>query len=596
MDIHSSTSGSERKIIKQTPQYKKLDGGLKLTITIDKINKRIYIKHNPNKQIWQEFKAIPKSWWQKEKEQWILAGNNVIYLAIMHIANKYRCVVKQEFQKTKDEKESNPIVRKYIETMQMRKNSMNTIDAYLPHFKKFVEHYYNSDIEELTFLEIKQYIENELKYNVSEIYCRHLICAIKYYYENISGRDRMVFNLREIRNIERKNFVLPLEKLMKQLALVNDSFDKMMFFLKFGFDVKENALVDLKLSTLKQWLTTHIFIKHPDYKAQIVNMIREYYNIYRPVAYLFEKTPANRFSASEINEKLCVAINKHQFTEPYKIILRQLIVSAGLKPKTEKCYGNTLLLFLKAFNYKDFNDISNEEIRSFLHRLGRDGKISVSTINQYINALKFYYIDVLKRDLPFQYIYRPKAPKMLPKVISQEQIASILGEIVNIKHKCILAVEYSAGLRIGEVLDLKVENLDFEKGEIRIFAQKGQKERISLMAESLKIWLKEYLIIYKPKNFLFEGATGGRYSETSVNNILKAALKKAGIDTKVTNHWLRHSFATDLLEHGTDIRYIQDLLGHSNIKTTLRYTHVADIKRRSIQSPLDRINFKKPGE
>jgi site-specific recombinase XerD len=182
---------------------------------------------------------------------------------------------------------------------------------------------------------------------------------------------------------------------------------------------------------------------------------------------------------------------------------------------------------------------------------------------------------------------------MLPKVLDPEQISAIINSIGNIKHKCIIALEYSAGLRISEVLDLKVNQLNYKKGEICIFAQKGQKERISLLAENLIAWLKEYIEEYKPKDYLFEGATGGRYSETSVGKILKKALNLAGIDENASNHWLRHSFATDLLEHGTDIRYIQDLLGHKDIKTTLRYAHVSDNMRRTITSPLDRIKMTK---
>jgi integrase/recombinase XerD len=299
------------------------------------------------------------------------------------------------------------------------------------------------------------------------------------------------------------------------------------------------------------------------------------------------------FSPAEVAELLQTAIKEQGFIEPYKTVLHKLLTSAGFKYKTEKCYCNTLLQFLKAFNYKNFEDITNEEIRMFLHGMSKNNKISISTINQYINALKFYYIDVLKRDFPVGLIYRPKESKLLPKVLAPEQIGAILENIANIKHRCIIAVEYSAGLRISEVLDLKVSQLNYKKGEICIFAQKGQKERITLLAENLKEWLNEYMEQYKPKDYLFEGATGGRYSETSVGNILKAALKKAEIGVKASNHWLRHSFATDLLEHGTDIRYIQDLLGHKDIKTTLRYTHVSDNKRRSIISPLDRIKLTK---
>jgi integrase/recombinase XerD len=264
--------------------------------------------------------------------------------------------------------------------------------------------------------------------------------------------------------------------------------------------------------------------------------------------------------------------------------------------KTDK--GNRIAMYKVMYDRCDpadkiLEEITNEEIRLFIHGLSKLKECSASNINQYINAIKFYYQDVLKREIPENFIYRPKPTHKLPKVLEPGQIGAIISSIANLKHKCIIAIEYSAGLRISEVLDLNVNQLDFEKGEICLFAQKGQSERISILAENLKDWMNEYILKYKPKDYLFEGATGGRYSATSVGNVLKKALKKAGIDSKATNHWLRHSFATDLLENGVDIRYIQNLLGHEDIKTTLRYTHVSDKKRRSIQSPFDRINFEK---
>jgi integrase/recombinase XerD len=305
---------------------------------------------------------------------------------------------------------------------------------------------------------------------------------------------------------------------------------------------------------------------------------------------------ATRFSNQEIEKILQDGVKAYEFIEPYKNNLDKLFIEAGFKYNTSKSYRNSLIQFLKSHHFKDFEDITNEDIRVFLHGLSKNKSISASSIHQYINALKFYYVDILKREIPSNMIYRPKLSKKLPKVLEPEQIGAIISSIDNIKHRCIIAVEYSAGLRISEVLDLKLVQLNFKKGEICLFAQKGQKERITLLAENLKEWLREYIEKYKPKDYLFEGATGGRYSETSVGKILKKALKKAGVDVKASNHWLRHSFATDLLENGVDIRYIQDLLGHKDIKTTLRYTHVSDKKRRSIQSPLDRIKITKHTE
>ena len=566
---------------------------LLLQISIDKENKRIYVTHSYNKQLWYDLAAIPKAYWLREKNQWIFAGNNEIFLSIMQIANKYRCMVKKTMRKTQDEKETNSKVKRYVETMQMKKNSLNTMEAYLPHFKKFIDHFIDVDIDSLNHREIAQYIENELKFNDSDITRRHLICALKYYYEYILGRDKMVFKIREIRTVENVGFVMPIDKLLVLLKPISEPRIRVLLLMKFGFGIEDIRLADIKLSKLKEWLLTSVFLKYPNEKTQIQNIIIEYYHKYKPAEYLFEKTNATMFLANEMKELVQKTIENCEFIDPYKINLHQLFTSTGLSYNTAKSYRNCLIQFLRSFRFRNFEDITNEEIRSFVHGLSKKGSLSGSSINQYINALKFYYLDVLKRDIPLQLIFRPKLAKTLPKVLDPDQICTIIHNISNIKHKCIIAIEYSAGLRISEVLDLKVNQLNFKKGEIFIFAKKGQKERISLLAENLKEWLKEYIEQYKPENYLFEGATGGRYSETSVSNILKKALKKSGIDIKATNHWLRHSFATDLLEHGTDIRYIQDLLGHASIKTTLRYTHVSDNKRRTIVSPLDRIKITK---
>jgi len=560
---------------------------------IDKDNKKIFVKHGFDKNVWMELKAIPNSWWQKEKRQWILAGNNDNYIAIQNIAKKHNCFLQVEYAKTVDEKEQNPCIKRYIETLQMKRYRPNTINAYLPYFRDFVTHFGNMDISGFSYHQIANYVGNKVKKCTSDESRMHLICAIKFYYEYVLGRPKMVFYLHKLKDVAEKPFVLPLQSLIELLNALKDTRIKIMFFLKFGFDIKETKLSRLSLAELKEWLTKSVFVKNPGQKIQILQLINQYYSQYKPVQYLFEKSEGKIYSNIDITETIQRAIKENNFIYPYKIILNDLLINADYKYKTAKCYTSSLLKFLGHFNYRDFKDITNEEIRLFIHGLSKQKECSTSSINQYINAIKFYYEDVLKREIPENFIYRPKEAEKLPKVLESVQIGAIISSIENLKHRCIIAIEYSAGLRISEVLDLKVNQLNFNKGEICLFAQKGQKERITLLAENLKEWLKEYMIKYKPKDYLFEGATGGRYSETSVGNILKKALEKAGIGAKATNHWLRHSFATDLLENGVDIRIIQVLLGHKDIKTTLRYTHVSDKKRRSIQSPLDRIDFKK---
>jgi len=188
-------------------------------------------------------------------------------------------------------------------------------------------------------------------------------------------------------------------------------------------------------------------------------------------------------------------------------------------------------------------------------------------------------------------ISRPREEQFLPEVLSTEEVTAILNAIQNIKHKVILMTIYSAGLRIGEAINLKIKDIDSERMQIRVEQGKGKKDRYTLLSAKNLQLLRKYFIEYKPKIWLFEGANGEMYSKKSIQIMLKKAVDKVGIKKHITVHTLRHSFATHLLEAGTDLRYIQSLLGHANSKTTEIYTHITTKGFDQIKSPLDNLNI-----
>lgn len=187
----------------------------------------------------------------------------------------------------------------------------------------------------------------------------------------------------------------------------------------------------------------------------------------------------------------------------------------------------------------------------------------------------------------FYSIERPIRKESLPKVISKEGILKMIDSCHNIKHKCIIELLYSGGLRRSEVLNLRLADIDSDRMTITVVEGKGKKDRITLLSEKMLIDLRKYFIEYRPKHLLFEGPYGKAYSETSISKIVSRAAKKGGLRKRVTPHMLRHSFATHLLENGTDLRYIQTLLGHNSSRTTEVYTHVAIKGLTNIRNPLD---------
>ncbi len=254
---------------------------------------------------------------------------------------------------------------------------------------------------------------------------------------------------------------------------------------------------------------------------------------------------------------------------------------------TVKNYRAAFEEFINFYPKIEIERISEVQITAFLRYLVGDRLVSESQQNLSINAIKFYYERVLGGQRKIYTIERPRREKRLPQVLSIEEVKEILNVTENFKHKAILMTIYSAGLRLNELINLKMEDIDAERMQLKVRQGKGKKDRYTLLSDKLLKTLRDYYKEYQPIIWLFEGSQGMPYSARSVQNILRQSLKKTAISKNVTVHTLRHSFATHLLEQGTDLRYIQSLLGHGSSKTTEIYTHVTNIGFRKIKSPLD---------
>jgi integrase/recombinase XerD len=234
---------------------------------------------------------------------------------------------------------------------------------------------------------------------------------------------------------------------------------------------------------------------------------------------------------------------------------------------TVKIYVLFFEAFINHFPEMELSKFDENDIREYLQKLVQEGK-SNSYINQAVNSIKFYFEVVKGMPNRFYSIERPRKEKKLPTVISKKEVSNLINTLVNIKHKCIVSLLYASGLRLNELINLKPKDIESDRMVILVRGGKGNRDRYTLLSDSLLINLREYFKEYKPREYLFEGANGGEYTGTSVQAIVRKAAYNAGIVKKVTPHTLRHSFATHLLENGTDLRYIQSLLGHRSSTTT----------------------------
>jgi len=355
---------------------------------------------------------------------------------------------------------------------------------------------------------------------------------------------------------------------------------------QIGIDFKPHKVIQALIKQLPdvKWSSEFSCV----YLKNTTQHINEIFKLFRGVAWV----NTNKFYTNKVikngNENLNLdwyrtkVTLKNKCPENFlqKLELKHYSIS------TSKTYIYMFETFINYFNSTELLTINERDIKSYILLLTKEDR-SKSYINQMINSIKFYYEIVEGMPNRFYEIERPIKDKKLPKVISKEEVLLIIKNTNNIKHKCIVSLLYSAGLRRSELLNLKIEDIDSKRMVLIIKNTKGNKERLSILSEILLKDLRIYFKKYKPKTYLFEGKNNIQYSASSVLKIVKSSAIKSKIRIPVTPHMLRHSFATHLLENGTDLRYIQVLLGHESTKTTEIYTHVAINNIKDIKSPLD---------
>lgn len=266
---------------------------------------------------------------------------------------------------------------------------------------------------------------------------------------------------------------------------------------------------------------------------------------------------------------------------------KRYLKSKRYSESTIMTYSEALKSFLIYFQNKLIVEITNDDLIVYNNDYILKNNLSASYQNQIVNAVKLFFKTIHNSKMNTENIHRPKNAKNLPNVLSKEEVFRLIELTKNIKHKTLLALIYSSGLRISEALNMKPKDIDSVRMLIHIKNAKGKKDRYTLLSEKVLLLMREYYTIYKPQEFLFEGQRGGQYNSRSAQVVLQEAAKRAGIIKKISLHTLRHSFATHLLESGTDLRYIQDLLGHSSPKTTMIYTHVSSTSLKNIKNPFD---------
>lgn len=279
----------------------------------------------------------------------------------------------------------------------------------------------------------------------------------------------------------------------------------------------------------------------------------------------------------------------HPINQQAFIDYRNQLQMKSYSINTQRIYLSEFAELLLLINDYSIQDLTPKRLKDYFLYCVQNLKMKERKMNGKINAIKFYFEQVIHRPKMFFDVPRPKTPSTLPKLLSKYEVKKIINSTTNLKHKISVKLCYGMGLRVSEVVKIKLHHIDSTRMVVHIVGAKGKKDRYVPLPVSILKELREYYLVYKPKEYLLEGQYGGSYSKSSLQQVFKKAMRKAGINKKIGIHGLRHSYATHLLEAGADLRFIQELLGHHSIKTTQIYTKVSHGHMSKIKSPLDSL-------
>ena len=375
---------------------------------------------------------------------------------------------------------------------------------------------------------------------------------------------------------------------MKQLTVTRSEGTNMLF-VKHTFD--QELYNKLKSFPRIQWNNENKSWQLPDEPESIHLLIAAF----RGVAWVnldsVKRSKTNPVKSIENSVSNAVESTLNELGEVHMEQLLQFenyLRSKRYSPNTIKTYSDSLRTFFRFCSEKPIDELDTDDVIRFNNDYILRKGLSASFQNQVINAIKLFYRKRFNKNMEPDHLHRPRREKRLPNVLSKEEVKALIEAPTNVKHRAMLSLIYACGLRRGELLNLTLKDIQSDRNLLFIRQSKGKKDRLVPLSMKLLDLLRTYYKIYKPKQWLFEGEhEGNKYSEKSLENVMKQSLQKAGIHKKASLHWLRHSYATHLLENGTDLRYIQELLGHSSSRTTEIYTHVSTKNLQQIRTPFD---------
>ncbi len=473
--------------------------------------------------------------------------------------------------------------------MRLKRLSPLTQKVYTEFFREFLDYNKDSDIDKYNYQSIFGYIKKRAQ-NLSSTRCKQMIAAVKFYYEQVLNRERMYFHLgRQIKPVI-THIHISFYRIIRIIEKIKSPSDRLLLFLAYHLNFTPKEISALKIEESESLYIHHRLKTDAACKDYLKKLIIEYHKEGQRSGYYF-KSGELPLNGIQIRKRVYGLLSNYKLEEIYVNQLKTVLESTDYARQTGRNYLSAFIYFLRYFNYRHPTLIYNREIKEFLLLCSQK---SEAYQNNMISAIRFYYKAVYNRDISEHFLVRPRTGNRLPDIFEEEELVALYHCLENIKHRLLIMIIYSAGLRRSEVQDIKIRDINIRSNILFIHSAKGKKDRITLLPVGLKELIKEYLREFKPKVYLFEGDIPGKqYSFSSMGNVLKSAARMAGIKRRVHLHMLRHSFATHSLEHGMDIRYVQELLGHADLKTTQRYTHVTRAALRRLKSPFDYLEIDK---